>query len=112
MQPLTSTPPTGKGIDISVLFTGPALWLVDMQVSPTPDGRDWSYVATFETGEVLEVHDAAVAATLGVAMEQARPVQIAALGQELVAARLAPKPPAGRCWAPWQTWSPWQTGRV
>jgi hypothetical protein len=86
-----TTPAPVPGIDLSAMFSGPAIELVDMQFRPWPDGKGGFYFATFENGEVLEVHDLAISATLGVAMEQERPVHLCTVGEELVAVRLAPE---------------------
>lgn len=83
-----------SGVDVSALFKGPALKVVALEYQPWPDNKGGFYLATFETGELLEAHDAAVAATIGVAWEQDRPVHVLTLGEEVIAAKLGPPRPA------------------
>ena len=81
------------GVELSALFRGPALEVAALNYQPWPDGTGGFYRATFENGEVLEAHDGAVAATIGVAWEQGRPVHVLTQGAEVIAARLAPPRP-------------------
>jgi len=80
--------PTGLTLALMLLGRAPACQVAAFTFQPWPDGSGGYHVATLNTGEVLEAHDAAVAATLQVAHDTGRLVHVFAEAGEVLIARL------------------------